>query len=60
LAAVEEGRLDPDRLASYRKLEAEAAYERRKADPQAQAEHVAQWKTAMRTLKFHPKYGRRD
>jgi len=59
LAAVEEGRLDPDRLASYRKLEAEAAYERRRVDPQARAEYVAEWKTAMRTLKHHPKHQRR-
>jgi ribosome biogenesis GTPase len=56
LAAEAEGRLDPDRLASYRKLEAEAAYQRRRIDPQAQAEHVGEWKTAMRTLKHHPKY----
>jgi ribosome biogenesis GTPase len=58
LAAVEDGRLDPDRLASYRKLEAEAAYERRRTDPQARAEHIAEWKTAMRTVKYHPKYKR--
>jgi ribosome biogenesis GTPase len=58
LAAVEAGELDPDRLASYRKLEAEAAYERRRIDPQARAEYVAEWKTAMRTLRFHPKYKR--
>jgi ribosome biogenesis GTPase len=60
LAAVEEGRLDPDRLASYRKLQAEAAYQRRRVDPEAQAEYVAEWKTARRTLKHHPKYQRRD
>ena len=60
LAALEDGRLDPDRLASYRKLEAEAAYERRRDDPQAQAEYVSQWKTAMRTLRYHPKHQRRD
>lgn len=59
LAAVEEGRLAPDRLASYRKLQAEAAYERRRIDPEAQAEYVAEWKTAMRTLKYHPKHQRR-
>lgn len=59
LAAVVAGELDPDRLASYRKLEAEAAYERRRVDPKARAEHVAEWKTAMRTLKHHPKYQRR-
>ncbi|MGM0668991.1 MAG: ribosome small subunit-dependent GTPase A, partial [Gemmatimonadota bacterium] len=60
LAAVDEGRLDPGRLASYRKLQAEAAFERRRVDPQARAEHVAEWKTAMRTVKYHPKYQRRD
>jgi ribosome biogenesis GTPase len=59
LAAVEDGRLAPDRLASYRKLEAEAAYQRRKTDPQARAEHVAEWKTKMRTVKDHPKYRER-
>jgi len=58
LAAVEEGRLDPDRLGSYRKLQAEAAYERRRVDPQARADYVAEWKTAMRTVKHHPKYKR--
>jgi len=56
LAAVEEGGLHPDRLASYRKLEAEVAYERRRVDPEARAEYVAEWKKAMRTLKHHPKY----
>ena len=60
LAAVEDGRLDPGRLASYRKLVAEAAYERRRIDPQARAEYVAEWKTAMRTLKYHPKHQRGD
>lgn len=59
LAAVEDGRLAPDRLASYRKLEAEAAYQRRKIDPRARAEHVAEWKTEMRTVKDHPKYRKR-
>jgi ribosome biogenesis GTPase len=60
LAAADGGTLDPGRLASYRKLEAEAASERRKVDPQARAEYVAEWKTAMRTLKHHPKYKRRE
>lgn len=58
VAAVEGGELDPERLASYRKLEAEAEYERRRTDPQARAEHVAEWKTAMKTLKHHHKYRR--
>ena len=56
LLAAREGRLSEDRLASYRKLEAEAAYERRRADPQARAEHVAEHKTALRTMKYHHKY----
>jgi ribosome biogenesis GTPase len=60
MAAVEEGRLDPDRLASYQKLQAEAEYERRRTDPQARAEHIAEWKTAMRTVKYHPKYKRSE
>jgi hypothetical protein len=55
-----EGRLAPERLASYRKLQAEAAHERRRTDPRARAEHVSEWKTAMKTLKYHPKHQRRD
>lgn len=58
LAAVERGQLSEERLASYRKLEAEAAYERRRTDPRADAEHVAKFKTAMKTLKYHPKHQR--
>lgn len=60
LKGVSEGRLSPDRLASYRKLEAEAAYERRRVDPQAKAEQVAEYKTAAKTLKYHPKHQQRD
>ena len=56
LRAVDEGRLSADRLASYRKLEAEADYERRKSDPRARAQHLAGHKTAMRTMKYHQKY----
>jgi hypothetical protein len=56
LAAVDQGLLGSDRLASYRKLVAEAAFERRKADPLARAEFVAEHKTAMKTLKHHPKH----
>jgi ribosome biogenesis GTPase len=56
VAAVEDGRLAEERLASFRKLQAEAAYERRRTDPRAQAEYVGEWKTAMRTLKYHPKH----
>jgi hypothetical protein len=59
LAAAGEGRVDTDRLASYRKLRAEAAYIERKTDHQAHAAAVARHKTALKTLKYHPKY-RRD
>jgi hypothetical protein len=48
---VSEDELCGDRLQSYRKLEAEAAYERRRVDPQARAEQAADHKTAKRALK---------
>jgi ribosome biogenesis GTPase len=57
LAAVEAGRIDPDRLASFRKLLAEAAWQERKSDPLARAAHEARTKTALKTLfKHHHKY----
>lgn len=60
LMGVREGRLAEDRLLSYRKLEAEAAYERRRVDPRARAAQVSDYKTSMKTLKYHPKHQRRD
>lgn len=59
LAAAAAGTLDAERLASYRKLLAEAAYMERRHDPEAHAAAVAKHKTALKTLKYHPKY-RRD
>jgi ribosome biogenesis GTPase / thiamine phosphate phosphatase len=59
LAAAAAGTLDADRLASYRKLLAEAAYVERKHDPEAKAAAVSRHKTALKTMKYHPKY-RRD
>jgi ribosome biogenesis GTPase len=59
LAAEAEGRLPSERLASYRKLRAEAAYQARKNDPVARKAAVAEHKTALKTVKAHPKY-RRD
>jgi len=56
LQAIEDGRLDADRLESYRKLQAEAAHEMRKSDPRARAEAVSEHKAAMKSLKHHPKY----
>jgi len=54
--ALERGDLDPERLSSFKKLRAEAAYEQRKVDPRARAAAVSAWKTAMKTLKYHPKH----
>jgi ribosome biogenesis GTPase / thiamine phosphate phosphatase len=60
IAAVDKGALDPERLASFHKLRAEAAYLERKFDPEANAAAVSRHKTAMKTLKYHPKYRRED
>lgn len=56
LEAVDKGGLDPGRLASFRKLQAEAAHEVRKADPLARAAALSDWKTTLKTVKHHPKY----
>jgi ribosome biogenesis GTPase len=44
LAAIESGSLDPDRLEHYRRLLREAAYEERRHDKAAAAEHKRKWK----------------
>ena len=59
LEAVEANSLGLERLESYQKLQAEAAYQRRKADPRAQAEAMAEWKSIIKSLKHHPKYQER-
>ncbi len=56
LAAAEAGALDPARLASFRKLQAEAEYERRKSDPRARAAALSDHKSALKTVKYHHKY----
>jgi ribosome biogenesis GTPase / thiamine phosphate phosphatase len=58
--AAQAGRIDPARLASYRKLRVEAAYLERRSDPQAHAAAVAKHKTALKTMKYHHKYRRED
>lgn len=58
LEAAATGALDAERLASFRKLRAEAAFEARKSDPRARAALVSEHKTAMKTMKHHPKFGR--
>jgi len=50
-AAVAEGRLDADRLENYRRLVREAAYEDRKRDKAAAAEHKRKWKAAHQAAK---------
>ncbi len=59
LAAVDDGSIDRARLDSYRKLLAEAAFQRRKSDPRERAAQRSEWKSIMKSLKHHPKY-RRD
>ena len=44
VAAVADGRLDADRLENYRRLTREAAFEDRKRDKAAAAEHKRKWK----------------
>jgi ribosome biogenesis GTPase len=56
LEAVEEGDLDSGRLESFRKLQAEAEHERRKADPLARAAALSDWKATIKSLKHHPKH----
>ena len=57
-AAVEDGRLDPDRLSSYHKLQAEAEWQARRDDPLARQEEVSRYKAIMKSMKAHPKYRR--
>jgi ribosome biogenesis GTPase len=47
-AAIEAGTLEARRLASYRKLEREAAYVARKADPRAQRAQSRAWAATTR------------
>jgi ribosome biogenesis GTPase len=58
LAAISQGRLERDRLESYRKLEAEAAHRRLKTDPRAAAEANAAVRSIMKAHRRHPKYER--
>ena len=44
LSALAEGRLDADRLEHYRQLMREMAYEERRRDKAAAAEHKRRWK----------------
>ncbi len=52
-AAVDDGRLSQDRLASHRKLEREVAHSDRKGDPRARAEERRKWKSIHKAVSRH-------
>jgi ribosome biogenesis GTPase len=58
-AALADGRLTEDRLASHRKLERELARVAREGDPRARAEHRRTWKLIHKSVDEHMqrKYG---
>jgi ribosome biogenesis GTPase / thiamine phosphate phosphatase len=58
-AAIDDGRLSMDRLASARKLEREIARVARDADPRARAEHRRRWRIIQKSVGEHMqrKYG---
>jgi ribosome biogenesis GTPase / thiamine phosphate phosphatase len=58
-AALADGRLDAERWRSYEKLQAELAFERRKADPREAAAHRRHWVTLHKAAKqrMKSKYG---
>ena len=55
LAAVESGSVSRARLDSYRKLQAEAEYQRRKSDPRAKSDALSELKSVMKSVRRHPK-----
>jgi ribosome biogenesis GTPase len=54
-AAIEAGELDPDRLKSFEKLQAELAFERRKEDPRAAVENKKLWISRHKAARVHMK-----
>ncbi|MBA2624622.1 MAG: ribosome small subunit-dependent GTPase A [Acidimicrobiia bacterium] len=60
VAAAEAGALDGSRLASYRKLLREVAFEERKADPRARKEQVRVWKARTKAVRRQQKDRGRD
>jgi len=58
-AAVDDGRLSRDRLASHRKLEREVAHAERKVDARARAAETKKWKSIHKAVarQMHAKYG---
>lgn len=54
------GSLDPERVASFKKLQGEADYLARRDDPRAQKAAVSEHKSALKTMKYHHKLRRPD
>lgn len=54
LAAVEQGLLDPARLANYHKLQREEAWLERRLDPELQANAKKRWKQISKSMRKHP------
>ena len=55
LAAVDEGRLAPERLASFHKLQRELKHLERKRDARARSEERKKWKSINKALRTSPK-----
>lgn len=55
VAAARQGELDPDRLASFHKLQREAAAEARRSDPLLRRAELAVWKSRTRSLRSQEK-----
>ncbi len=55
-AAVEDGTLDPDRFASFVKLERELAYEARRTDPVAARQERDRWKAIRKAYRRDPRH----
>lgn len=54
-SAVAAGTLTPERLASYSKLQREAAYQARRTDQRARLEAQAKWKAIHKAMRNNPK-----
>ena len=55
LAAVEDGALDADRLASFRKLKREVAADARRSDPLLRKAELSTWKAITKSMRMHDK-----
>ena len=60
MAAIGDGRLSDDRLASHRKLERELAHVARTTDPRARAEERRRWRLIQKSVNLHTDLKNRD